>query len=317
MATPRPSPTSTAASGLADSSWIADVRRSLDDQPFWQREEQNGDGVNGILGAGAVPFRISRPPAYDTGTSLYVSVGGVAQTVISTGTPTSGQVLVNYENGELTFGTVPVAGSYNVKWSYQKVKWTDQSIENALYAGLRAMFPKVGKEYSDTSLTIQPLKWDYQLPSWAQSPGSEVYGIEVQDSGISVLPFKPIRSPDWNRVALGTLHLTGSQSYPPNSILRIAGRGPYLSMSDLEPQLYELPILYACFSLLGKEESIRIRDDRMAAATAESAHQPGQLTMTSEFFKKRFDEELDKVRRRGHGQRKRFITTYEKVGYGI
>lgn len=322
-ASPTPQPQSVASSGVPDSQFITDVRRSLGDQPIWLREQQSGDGTNGVNSAAAVPFRVGRPPIYDNTTSntpLYVTVGGTSQTVISTGTPGTNQVLVNYENGELTFGAAPASGTNNVLWAYQKVKWTDQAILNALMAGLRAMFPKVGKEYVDTSVTIQVVKWDYQVPVWAQSPGSEIYGVEVQPAGISVVPFRPLAAPDWDRIGVNTLHIPESQMYPPNSILRITGRGPYLKLGDLEPQLYELPILYACFSLLAKEEAVRLRDDRMAAASSEGAHAPGQMTNTSGFYKKMFDQELDKVRRVGGGWRKKFITVYQRrryVGGGV
>jgi hypothetical protein len=259
---PVPNPVYAAETGLDSSYWINSIRDRIGDRPFWQREQMSGDGTNGVIAAGAVPFRVSSPPIYDEAstppTSLKVSVGGVAYTVVTTGTPTSGQVLVDFNSGELTFPAAPASGTNNILVSYQKVAFTDAMVLDAVYAGLRAMWPKVGKVYADSEATINVNTWDYDVPAWAQEPHSEIFGVEIQENGIPTNPFVPIDT--WDRVGPTKLQIPQSQYHAISSKIRISGVGPYARLGDLEPSLYNLPIFYACGVLAGQLELRRARD---------------------------------------------------------
>jgi hypothetical protein len=232
----------------------------------------------------------------DGSLSVRDNTSAVNYTIITSGTPTGTQLLANFDTGELRFPIAPAANDV-VQINYQTVKWRDQKILDALYAGLREMFPHVGKVYTDTSTSIQVNVWDYTLPVWAQDPRSRVYNVEIRDPGIIVEPYRDIRG-GWYRVNLTTLHIPRSQYYSPVGNLRIVGWGPYLVLGDLEPQLFHLPVWYALSVLLPKKESFRLRQDTAVPITQEGGQAPGLLTQTGEYYYQRFKEclaELAKV----------------------
>jgi hypothetical protein len=148
----------------------------------------------------------------------------------------------------------------------------------------------VGKVYMDTSIQINVLQWDYALPIWAQSPHAQISKVEYQDPYITVEPWRPLEP--WYRVGYTQIHIPQSQRMSPMGRLRITGWGPYLSLGDLEPDLYHLPIWYALSVLLPKQESKRIRETQMVPLAQEGGQQPGLLTQTGDYYARRFDEEL-------------------------
>lgn len=313
MANPVPLPQSSDSSGLADSQWISDTRNALRDYPRWAGMTWTADGVNGALGPNSFPFVVPRPPIWDggTGPTVFNATTSTTYTVITSGTPTSGQVFMNFNTGEVYFSSPPTSGN-SIQVAYQTVRWPDQMIENSLYAGLRAMFPTVGKTYVDDSIGIQVLVWDYALPVWAQDPRSRVLKVEVRDPNISVEPWRPFDN--WEMVGVGTIHLPGSQSISPVGHIRITGWGPYLTLGDLEPQMYELPIWYALSKLLPNEESKRIRQDTMVPLTQDGGQQPGLLTQTGDYYNQRFESELARLAKpMGPGWYRPMRTVYQRL----
>lgn len=309
MPSPVPPPVAADSTGLPDSQWILSLRDALEDYPEYTIETWTADGTNGVVGANAAPVKTAKRPINDGSLTVRDNTAGTNFTVITTGTPSATQVLVNLNTGELTFNTAPVAG-HAMQWTYQAVKWRDQKIEDALYAGLRAMFPRVGKVYTDTSTNIQVNVWDYILPIWAQDPRSRVYNIKVRDPGITVEPYRELRG--WTRIDLRTLHIPRSQWYSPTANLQLVGWGPYLSLGDLEPQLYELPRWYALSVLLPWKESFRLRQDTMVPLTQEGGQQPTLLTQTGEYYAQRFERELERLAKLpGPGWNVRIQTVYE------
>lgn len=292
--TPIPTPVAADATGLADGQWVTDVRDALKDYPKQDAMAWSADGVNGVVGANAMPLNIPKAPVNDGSVIVRDNTASVNYTVITSGSPGSGQVLVNLDTGELTFNAPPAANDV-IQVSYQFCQWRDASIGNALYAGLRAMFPTVGRTYVDTSIAIQTLQWDYALPEWAQDPRAKVLKVEIEDPFIGIEPFRPLQN--WEMVGIGTIHLPESQRYSPIAHLRVTGWGPYLKLGDLEPQLYHLPIWYALSVLLPKRESYRIRQDTMVPLTQEGGQQPGILTQTGDYYSKRFEIELQRLGR--------------------
>jgi hypothetical protein len=301
------------STGLPDSLWISQVRDALEDYPEYVADTQVADGVNGVVAANATPFKTSRRPIADESITVRDNTAGTNFTVITSGTPTSTQVLVNYNNGELRFLNAP-ANANSLQYSYQYVKWRDQKILDALDAGLRAMFPKVGKTYTDTSIKIQVNKWDYTLPVWLQDPRSRIFNLEIQDPGISIQPFTQVAG-GFHRVDLNTIHIPRAQRYSPVAFLRIVGWGPYIQLADLEPQLFHLPVWYALSVLLPKKESYRVRQDTMVPLTQEGGQSPGVLVQTGDYYLKRFETELERLGRvpsPGFNVRVRTVYEYDR-----
>src|SRR6266850_4264296 len=185
---PTPNPVAADATGLADSSWISRVRDSLRDYPKYIVDSWTSDGSGGVVSYTGAPLTVSKPPINSGSLLVRDNTSGTNYTVITSGTPSATQVLVNYDTGEIQWLAAP-AVSHAIQISYQAVRWTDDSITAALYAGLRAMFPRAGKTYTDTTISIQTNVWDYTLPIWAQDPRARVVKIEVADPYIPTQPF--------------------------------------------------------------------------------------------------------------------------------
>lgn len=292
---PIPSPVAADATGLPDSTWITDVRDGLEDYPRRLTETWTADGVNGPSAVNAAPVSVLYPKINDGSLSVTNSTTSTNYSIITTGTPTASQVLANYDTGELQFLTAPAVGNL-IQVSYQTCKWRDQSILTGLYDGLRSMFPRTGKTYSDTTVQIQVNQWDYTLPVWFQDPRARLLSVEIADPYIPTEPFKPAPG-GFRRVGLTQIHLPWSQSYSPVARLRIQGWGPYLNLSDLEPQLYHLPIWYALGVLLPKKEAKRIREDTMVPLAQTGGAQPGMHLQTGDYFARRFEQAMQLLAR--------------------
>jgi hypothetical protein len=306
--TPAPLPVAASETGLADSQWITDLRDQIKDYPQPQKDTITADGTNGVFTATAQPYILSRKPISDNAADIAVSVAGVAQTVIFSGTPGATQVLVNADTGELIF-SAPPAPSGLISVAYRQVRWRDQTLGQRLYAGMRQMFPKVGKTHSDITIPIQVNVWDYTLPEFMADPRSKLLNVEVADPFIPTEPFKPLRN--WERINNTTLHLPDSQRWSPAAQLRITVWGPYLRLGDLEPQLYWLPIWYAAGALLAGEEIKRIRSDMAVPLQQEGARPPLTQVQTAAFFMNLFRTELDGLKRTP-SSRRRLVPSYAR-----
>jgi len=308
---PIPSPVAADATGLPDSSWISRVRDSLRDYPKYTVDAWTADGSNGVVSFTGAPLTVTKPPINTGSLQVRDNTAGQNYTVITTGTPSATQVLVNYDTGEIQWATAPTTANA-IQISYQAVRWTDDSITAALYAGLRAMFPRVGRTYMDTSIQIQVNVWDYTLPIWAQDPRASVSKIEIADPYIPTQPFVPMDN--WERVGLTQIHIPQSQRYSPVARLRVTGWGPYLSLGDLEPQLYELPKWYALGTILGHQETKRIREDTLVPLAQEGGQGPGLLVQTGDYFMRLFERELDRLQRTmGPGYSRAIRTVYQRM----
>jgi len=314
---PIPSPVAADSTGLPDSQWITDVRDALRDYPKYVVEGWTSDGTNGALTYTGGPLTASKPPInYSAGVSSLLirdNTAAVNYTVITAGTPSATQVLVNHDTGEIQWATAPTAG-HIIQYGYQFCRWTDQSITNALYDGLHAMFPRVGKTYTDIEIPIQVNVWDYALPVWFQDPRSRLLSLEVADPFIPTEPWKPA-PPGLRRVGLTSLHLPWAQRYSPTARLRISGWGPYLTLGDLEPQLHDLPIWSALGTLLPKQETKRIREDTMVPLAQTGGQTPGQQLQTGDYFTRRFEAAMAILARTpGPGPSLPIATSYQ-AGY--
>ena len=294
---PIPTPVAADSTGQPDSSWITDVRDALRDYPLYRTGTWTADGTGGVVSYTGGPLKVANPPINFAGgvrnggstSSLLLRDFTASQnyTVVTSGTPSSTQVLVNHDTGEIQWAAAPTT-AHVIQYSYQSVRWTDDSILTALYDGLRAMFPRVGKTYTDTSIQIQVNQWDYTLPVWFQDPRAKLTGLEIADPFIPTEPFRQAPSGS-RRVGLTSIHLPWSQRFSPVARLRVHGWGPYLQLGDLEPQLYALPIWYALGTLLPKQETKRIREDTMVPLAGSGGQQPGLNMQTGDYFARRFE----------------------------
>lgn len=319
-ATPVPNPNWSSSTGQPDSTWIADVRDALEDFPTQQIETWTADGVNGVATAGAQPIKASFPKingsaaANDNTPLIQDTTSSQSYTVIDSGTPTGVQVLVNYDTGELTFATAPVAG-HIISANYQSCKWRDKSILSALMDGLRAMFPVCGKTYIDTSVQLQVDVWDYQMPAWFLDPRSKIIQIEINALSIATEPYKPAPAGE-ERIGLDLLHLPWSQRYGPTATMRITGWAPYLRLGDMEAQLYNLPIYYALGVLLPKKEIKRIREDTAVPVAQIGAAQPTLHMQTGDYWMRRFETALQALARiPGPTNRRPWASKYQRHQY--
>jgi hypothetical protein len=287
---PHPNPVAATETGLADQTWINDLRDSLRDYPQGGNKDTiTADGTSGVFSATAVPYYCSKKPISDNPADFNLAVGAQVYTAIFSGTPTGFQVLVNPDTGELIFPSAPAAAAL-ISWTYKTLRWRDQTLGDKLYAGLRRMFPKVGKTYSDITIPIQVNVWDYTLPEFMADPRSKLLNVEVADPFIPTEPFRPLKN--YERINLTTLHIPQSQRYSPAAQLRITVWGPYLRLGDLEPQLYYLPIWYAMGTLLASEEAKRIRSDMAVTVQQEGARPPLTQVQAAAFYINRFETEL-------------------------
>src|ERR1035437_486443 len=124
-----PTPVAADSTGLPDSSWIGKVRDALEDYPRWLLEQWTADGVNGVNTFGGAPLSVQFPKINGSAVSgdntpiIEDSTGSTAYTVVDFPTaPTAGQVQVNYDTGELIFGTVPT-NAHVIQYSYQTCQW--------------------------------------------------------------------------------------------------------------------------------------------------------------------------------------------------
>src|SRR4029077_5907795 len=267
----------------------------LRDRPQDYRDTWVGDAVNGVGGAaGAQPLSLSKKPISDAAGGFFITVSGTAQIGDATYPPAAGaHVWVDYDKGEV-YWLAPPANAAPISIFYKRVNWTDQTIGQALYAGLHRMFPKIGKPYTDISIPIQTNVCDYQLPPMLCVPRSRVLRVMVVDPFVSTEDFHDIQ--DWERIGTTILHVPGSQRWSPAAQLRIVGWGPYLNLGDLEPELYDLPKGYRTAQLVADEEARRMRAESQPTL-ADSSRPPLMHLQASSFYMKLFNDQLTDLRR--------------------
>jgi hypothetical protein len=294
--------------GLPADSWIAAVRRRLQAYSKWRNDTKTADGVQGAVGAGGLPYQMATPPVMDG--SVTVRVNGSAQTIVATYPPGSGVVFVNLDTGEIFFGTVPPLNA-NLSWDYQYTPWRDQDILDALMAGVRDMWTTwdVGKVYTDETIVIQNLQWEYLLPQAAQDLNSRILRLEYITPYIpQVLPFQEVRG--WKRIGVERLFIPRVQAWFPGN-LRLTYYGPSLRLGDVPPQHYWPLVWYALSALLPWKESQRIRDDRAPNQINENAQQPGLLTQTGDYYYQRYEQVMVNLQRKAPKADVHMVSTYD------
>src|SRR5438105_4072994 len=91
---PIPAPYPGSDTGLADKQWVKSVRDALRDYPKFVTETWTADGTNGVVASNAVPLTAAKTPINDDSMTVFNSTTSTTYAVVTTGTPTSSQVLV-------------------------------------------------------------------------------------------------------------------------------------------------------------------------------------------------------------------------------
>jgi hypothetical protein len=263
-----------ASAGVGDQIFLAQLRSDLKDLPIFAKQQLSADGST--LAYQAQKFPIYDGDAYGAQPSLFsITVNGVLQSLKGAYSDLSAanQVWVDYETGWIYWNIAPQSGANNVILNSRRCRWTDRQMLFALYSGLRALFPKVFKWYTDTSITMQTNIWEYSLPQRFYDPRVKVTMVEIQEIPSTTERFRVVNG--WRRVGNTVLQVPISQRFSPGSVCRVTYKGPVESLSDLDVMSQELPILYAKWQLLSNVEGPRARMDSAPQVQAENANQPG------------------------------------------
>lgn len=274
--------------GTDDLTYIRAFREDMRDMPKLYSEQFSGTGT-------VTNFQCQKAPINDD-LWLQITVGGAVQTYTFQYSQLSNyNCYVDLDTGVIVFQTAPPSGVNNVVVQKRTVRWRDGVILRSLYEGLKRCFPSLWTINIDTSITLAVNTWDYQLPSMFGDPRVKILSVARQDIPYTVNPF--VEDIAWSRVGLGTLHIPFANSYTRGTQLRLEYAGPYQSLSDLEPQASELPLLYAKGMLLGNDEARRTRMDTTSAVAESGANQPGQAQNAAQWFLAQYDRKLAALKR--------------------
>lgn len=196
-------------------------------------------------------------------------------------------VIVNTDTGEIAFLAPPQAGG-NVQVTYQAARIRNTQIRRALFEGMHQLHPEIYQTAIDTSLTYYPTIAEYTLPPVIQNPRQNVMRVDMVPPG-SVRYSIPFSS--WEVRDSGTLIISDKLGWSGGSTIQIWYNAPYSALSDLELDVVELPIYYACYRLLIDQEAARSRASDMLATTQEaSASAPGHAAQIAGLYLKKFQD---------------------------
>ena len=265
--------------GTSDHVFVQRLRELLRDYPVSANEQANGNGNSTF-------FQMQKVPINDD-KYLTITVNNVVQGVVDSRDDLSaGLCWVDYNSGTLVFGTPPPPGSGNIAIQKQRVRWTTSVLLASLQGGLRQLFPAIYKRGLDLSITMQVNQWVYQLPQDFWDPRVQILAAYLREVPASVN--RPVPIPGVYRIGLDQIQVPTSQYFTPGATLFLEYKAPYRSLSELEPQAYDLPLWYAAGQLLGFDEARRTRMDTQTPATESSANPPMYQTNAGSFYMNQF-----------------------------
>lgn len=280
---------SLAAQGLDDQSFLTVLRDDMDDPPLPVTET--------FASASVVPFvRLTKVPAYDADDFLSVINTATGKSL----SPVPSRQLITQDSEfymEPETGYVylnSLAATANLQVSHYTVRWTNRRMLNALYAGLKAMFPSIWQvKYFVFQAVVN--QWEYQLPNDFLDPSTSIFRVEWQE-----IPFgteRYHRGPSWFPVGLNLIHIPWSQALTPGANIRVHFAAPYQSLSELEPQVMQLPLWYAKGKLLMDKEVLRSRYDLGPVAQNDQAYPPGTSQNAGIYHLQQYERELARLQR--------------------
>lgn len=269
------------AAGDSAAVYIRRLRERINDIPRLRTEQLT-------VATGQLVFQVE--PKVNDDTFLKVLQPGSIVIGFDVANPPSSGVAIDLDSGMMVFQAQPPVGANTVTVQKRKVQWRDSQLQEALEAGVRALWPALHAPCVDETIQLTTNQWDYALPSVFADPGVKIHEIYVREIPAGTQQFRPL--PRWERHGGTTLHLSGSQSYTPGTALRIEYDGPYRSLEELEGRSKNLPILYAAAQLMGFDEPKRLRNDGAGPAAAEQASPYLGKIQAASYFWARFQDEL-------------------------
>lgn len=278
------------AQGLDDASFVTILRDDMDDPPLPNVETFPSQSV--------VPFiRLNKIPAYDADDFLTVINTGTGKslTPVSSRLAITGdtQFYLEPETGYVYFNSL--AATSPIQVAHYTVRWTNRRMLNALYAGLKAMFPRVWQRKNPYVFQVAVNQWEYSLPNDFLDPRTSIYRVEWQEIPSGTERYH--RGNSWFPVGLNSIHIPWSQSISPGANVRVSYAAPYQSLSELEPQLQHLPLWYAKGKLLMDKEVLRSRYDMGPVSQNEQQYPPGTSQNAGIYHMQQFERELDRLQR--------------------
>jgi hypothetical protein len=265
--------------GVSDHVFVQRLRQLLRDNPVPANEQANGNGTSTF-------FQMQKVPIHDD-KYVVVAVSGVSVPLTnSRGGITTSNCYIDYDSGMLIFGTPPAAGAGNITIQKQRVRWSESVLLQSLQGGVRQLFPQLYKRAMDLSITMQVNQWVYELPQDFWDPRVQILAGYLQEVPSSVN--RPVPISGIYRLGLRQLQVPTSQWFTPGATLWLEYKAPYRSLSELEPQAYDLPLWYAAAQLLGFDEARRTRMDTITPTAESSANPPQYLQNAGSWYMTQF-----------------------------
>jgi hypothetical protein len=287
--------------GTSDQVFIQRLRQLLRDRPTSANEQTSGNGTS-------TSFQLNQVGVYDSKYTQVTVGGNIVPIVESQGSITSSNVYIDFDTGLVIFGTAPPIGTNNVTITKTKVRWSDSVLLASLQGGLRALFPSLYKTAIYTGITMQVNQWLYSLPSDFWDPRVQFTKFAIQEVPSSV------NQPRWMggmyRVGLEQIQIPTSQAFTPGATLWLEYKSPYRSLSELEPQAYDLPLWYAAAQLLGFDEARRTNVDNQSVAAGASANPPQYQQNAGTWYMQQFNA-LKAALKSAPARMPRPMSTYE------
>lgn len=200
-------------------------------------------------------------------------------------------VNINTDTGEIIFILAPPTGTLSLR--YQASRFSDQAITDALYEGMRSMYPDFWQPAIDTSIQLNANTFEYTLPAVFQDPRVVLMRVEIRyPSGI--IQYTDVK--DWDYTQ-GNDYITFYSLRTPGSTLRLTYNAQYTALADLETQIMHLPVYYAVARLLADAEAQRSRQDELVPVTQEGGSQPGNAERISDFWMNKYESERQRLAR--------------------
>lgn len=273
--------------GVSDQTFVRRLRQLLRDNPVSANEQTSGNGLSTV-------FQLNQVGVYDSKYTLVTVDNNVIPIVEDRGLIAAGNVYIDFDTGLVIFGTAPDVGQNNIVISKTRVRWSDSVILASLEGGLRFLYPALFKLAINTSITMQVNQWLYQLPQDFWDPRIVFTKFAIQEVPSSV------NQPRWMggmyRVGLDQIQIPSSQRYTPGATLWLEYKAPYRSLSELEPQAYDLPLWYAAAQLLGFDEARRTATDTNTVASGSSANPPQYMQNAGGWYMSQFNTLLAKLK---------------------
>jgi hypothetical protein len=273
--------------GVSDLTFANRLRELLRDQPVPANEQTSGNGQS-------TNFQLNRVPVYlDQYIQVVITAGGIptpVPVVLDRNQLNASNCFIDAVVGQVVFGSPPAVGNNNIAVQHMRVRWTDGVLIASLYGGLRQLFPALFKRQLDTSITMQVNQWVYQLPQDFWDPRVQIISAWIREVPSSVN--RPIPISGVYRMGLDQVQIPTSQVFTPGATLFLEYKSPYRSLSELEPQAYDLPLFYAAGQLLGFDEARRSRIDTQSPAAEASANPPGTQQNAGQWYMTQFRQML-------------------------